>query len=214
VSGEHERAGELLPWMANGSLAGADLAWLQQHLEGCERCRAELEAHRLMRDALSRQPTVEYAPQPAFNRLWARIEADAALPVAAQPSALPPGPVAPRRFWRWMAAGVAAQLLVATVLGATLWHNRIAAPPASYVTVTAEPAVPVARLKVVFDDAVTLRDLKDIFVRIGLVPVGGPSPAGVMTLAADPLHAAADDATLLTSLRADPRVRFAELVAR
>ena len=66
------------------------------------------------------------------------------------------------------------------------------------------------RLRVVFDDAVTLRDVTEILARAGLTTVGGPTPAGVFTLTPDGDHTTLSDEALLASLRADPRVRFAE----
>jgi hypothetical protein len=216
---DHDRARSLLPWLVNGTLQGADLAWLRQHLEGCTTCRAEEDVHRLMRESLSRQPTVEFAPQPAFNRLWARIEADADLPVATQPTRPPSRSTAPRRFWSWMAAGIAAQLVFATLAGTLLWRARTPAGPTvdttpRYVTVTADSTAPTPRLRVVFDDTVTLRDLKDILARHRLVSVSGPTPAGVFALATEPQAGAIDDDSLLAALRAEPRIRFAEPVPR
>src|SRR6267154_6688972 len=73
---EHARAVELLTWKVNGRLAGAEVDWLEAHLEGCSDCRRELAAQRAIRDAIAREPTVEFAPQASFNRLWARIEQD------------------------------------------------------------------------------------------------------------------------------------------
>src|ERR1700688_1247921 len=71
---EHTRAVEMLTWKINGRLAGADADWLEAHLEACADCRRELAAQRAIRDAIAREPTVEFAPQGSFNRLWARIE--------------------------------------------------------------------------------------------------------------------------------------------
>ncbi|HHQ42366.1 MAG TPA: zf-HC2 domain-containing protein, partial [Chromatiales bacterium] len=34
---------ELLPWLANGTLEGEERERVQRHVEGCARCRAELE---------------------------------------------------------------------------------------------------------------------------------------------------------------------------
>jgi hypothetical protein len=203
----HERANELLPWLINGRLQGADLAWLNEHLESCAACRDELALQHRVRDAVASQPTVEFAPQSSFNRLWQRIEADAAigLPTAASKIV---SHAKPR--WRWMVYGVAAQLLIGTIFGVALWNLRAPAPPANYHTVTSAPTVSSAALNVVFDDAVTLADVKEILSRAGLTTVSGPTTAGVFALAADAQQArfSIDDA--LATLRADPRVRFAE----
>jgi anti-sigma factor RsiW len=208
---EHERADKLLPWLVNGRLQAEELAWLNSHLEHCAECRNELIAQQRVRAAVIAQPTVEYAPQSSFNRLWARIDADAFVPLPDQPLVLPP---AQRHFWRWMAAGIAAQLL----LFATLWFSRAlvpdstsaGTPPAEYQTVTSSssPATPAARLQVVFDDAVTVAEVKVILGRAGLTTQNGPTPAGVYTLVLDAEHAGAPIGTALATLRLDPRVRF------
>jgi len=56
-----------------GRLSGSEPDWLEAHLEGCRDCRRELPAAGHP-DAIAREPTVEFAPQASFNRLWARIE--------------------------------------------------------------------------------------------------------------------------------------------
>ena len=203
---DHDRASTLLPWLANGRLQGEELAWLNSHLTDCAICRDELSAEQRIRAAIATQPTVEFAPQASFNRLWERIEADAAtvLPVASSR----PGR-GPQR-WRWLAAGIAAQLLVASVLGTILWQMR--AP--DFRTVTAPVAASTGvNIQVVFDNAVTLGDVKDILGRAGVSAVSGPTPAGVYTLQPDEHHRSSDPASVLATLRADPRIRFAELSA-
>ena len=64
-----------MPWMVNGRIESTEARWLSGHLEHCAACRSELAAQRPIREALTREPTVEFAPQPSFNRLWNRIEA-------------------------------------------------------------------------------------------------------------------------------------------
>ena len=71
---DHARASELLVWMINGRIEPADSRWLSEHLDGCASCRRELSVERRVRDAVAREPTVEFAPQASFNRLWERIE--------------------------------------------------------------------------------------------------------------------------------------------
>src|SRR6476660_8828048 len=72
---EHARASELMVWKVNGRIDNADARWLDEHIERCAACRAELEVEQRVRDAIAREPTVEFAPQASFNRLWERIEA-------------------------------------------------------------------------------------------------------------------------------------------
>ena len=83
---EHARASELLPWMVNGRIEAPDARWVNEHLENCAACRSELAAQRRIRDALTREPTVEFAPQASFNRLWKRIESEDGEPLPGLPS--------------------------------------------------------------------------------------------------------------------------------
>jgi hypothetical protein len=215
---QHARASELLTWMVNGRLAGAEAQWLNEHLQGCSACREELAAQRRIRDALVREPTVEFAPQASFNRLWKRIEADALDADAGAVTTTDPQARAARgaalpgrvRAGPWMRAVVAAQAAAILVLGALLWQR----PPASaYRTVTEAAPAPQATgpvVKAIFDDKVRLADVKEILAAAGLVVAAGPSEAGVYTLVARDGRSTPIPPATLARLRADPRVRFAE----
>ena len=67
---------ELLPWWANGSLAGAERAAVEAHLELCAKCRRELERCETERAALRAEASAAPMPHPAqLDRLFARIDA-------------------------------------------------------------------------------------------------------------------------------------------
>ena len=178
-------------------------------------------AERRVRDAIAREPTVEFAPQASFNRLWERIEsahgelpsrppAEVVTPRAA-PDAAPPARSGRRR---WVRAALAAQAAAILVLCSVLWQR----PPApAYRTVTSTAPAPVAAddvLKVIFDDQVRLADVKEILAGAGLVVASGPSEAGVYTLVARDARSRPLTAEAAAHLRADPRVRFAEAGAQ
>ncbi|MFO1402802.1 MAG: zf-HC2 domain-containing protein [Steroidobacteraceae bacterium] len=219
----HQRADELMPWMVNGRLQGEERAWMEQHLAGCPACHAEYERQQQLRAALVREPAVAFAPQASFNRLWQRIEAEAAaaprpaparraiaIPrtAAAEPAAARPArPVGTSR--RWLAVAVAVQALIIGTLAAWLW--QVGAAP-TYRTVTSSPAAATAGpvVRAVFDDTMRLADFRALLDASGLRVAAGPTPAGVYTLAAVQDGAAELD-TGLRRLRADPRVRFAEI---
>ena len=215
----HTRARELLPWMVNGRIDGDDAAWVNGHLADCADCRAELAAERRIREAISREPTVEFAPQASFNRLWKRIEADAHEPLsAAAPLAVPRAELGPRPVRapprRWLRVALTAQAAAILVLCGVLWQ-RPAAP--AYRTVTDAPPVPLVSgpvVKAIFDDQVRLADVKEILAGSGLTVASGPSEAGIYALVARDAHAQTITPATLARLRADPRVRFAELGAR
>lgn len=215
---QHARASELLTWMVNGRLAGAEAQWLNEHLQGCSACREELAAQRRIRDALVREPTVEFAPQASFNRLWKRIEADAFDVDGSAPAAAGAEARAARgsaslgrlRAGPWMRAVLAAQAAAILVLGALLWQRPLT--PA-YRTVTQMAPAPQATgpvVKAIFDDQVRLADVKEILAAAGLVVAAGPSEAGVYTLVARDGRSTPIPPATLARLRADPRVRFAE----
>jgi len=220
---DHARASELLVWMVNGRIEPADSRWLNEHLDTCASCRRELDVERRVRDAVAREPTVEFAPQASFNRLWERIEGerDMAVPdspaaVAHQHQAVPiESPSRARAGKRaWLPVAMAAQAAVILVLCGVLWQ-RSTAPAYRTVTDSAPaPAATGAVIKAIFSDDVRLADVKEILASTGLVVVSGPSEAGVYALA--PRDARAGPATqeAAARLRADPRVRFAELGAR
>jgi anti-sigma factor RsiW len=213
---EHARAVELLTWKVNGRLAGADSDWLESHLETCSDCRRELAAQQSIRDAIAREPTVEFAPQASFNRLWARIEQDgreAPQPALAAKGAATRGR---RRGWaagRWTRAALAGQAVFIALLGGALWRGSDSSTAPNYRTVTeATPAAVSGQpvIKAIFDDRVRLTDVQDILAGSGLAVASGPTAAGVYTLVAADATAAPLSPATVARLRADPRVRFAE----
>src|SRR5580765_8780091 len=218
---EHARASELMAWKVNGRIENADVRWLDEHLERCAACRAELKVEQRVRDAIAREPTVEFAPQASFNRLWERIEAEqrATAGTAATAAAHEPGSVAARgrgargRGARWLRVAVAAQAAVIVLLGALLWERPLAPAFRTVTDSGASPTVAGGVIKAIFADQVRIADVKEILQGAGLVVVSGPSEAGVYTLA--PRDAAAPPVSpeAAARLRADPRVRFAEIGA-
>ncbi len=218
---EHARASELLPWMVNGRIEASDSRWLSEHLEHCDACREELVAQRRIRDALTRESTVEFAPQASFNRLWKRIEAEEAgsmalapEPADAAPAEHPPVPRRRSSLRPWVRATLAAQAAAILVLCGVLWWRPA---PTSYRTVTEAtptPSIGGPVIKAIFDDRVRLADVKEILGSEGLVVISGPSEAGVFALVPRDSHSSAEVPLAAARLRADPRVRFAEVGAQ
>jgi hypothetical protein len=215
---EHERAAELLTWQVIGRLGGDDLVWLLAHLEGCAHCRAEQRAQRRIRDAVASQPVVEFAPQASFNRLWQQIEAGAdidnprAPEVAAHSQAKPALGRSPNR---WLQGLVAVQSAAIVLLGGALWQWQHRSVAADYRTVTEQSRAPSARfeIKVIFADQVRVADVKDILAQTNLAITAGPNGAGIYTLINAETDSREAAQATLPRLRADPRVRFAELTA-
>jgi hypothetical protein len=220
---DHARASELLVWMVNGRIEPTDSRWLSEHLEGCASCRRELDVERRVRDAVAREPTVEFAPQASFNRLWERIEGERDMTVPGSPAAaahqhqgVPPESAPRARAGKraWLPLAMAAQAAVILLLCGVLWQ-RSTAP--AFRTVTDSAPAPVATgavIKAIFSDDVRLADVKEILASTGLVVASGPSEAGVYALAPRDARAGPVTQAAAARLRADPRVRFAELGAR
>ena len=215
---EHERAAELLTWQVIGRLGGDDLSWLLAHLEGCAHCRAEQRAQRRIRDAVASQPVVEFAPQASFNRLWQQIESDANIDNPHAPEATSRAQVKAalgRSPNRWLQGLVAAQSAAIVLLGGALWQWQHRSVAADYRTVTEQSRAPSARfeIKVIFADQVRVADVKDILAQTSLAIASGPNAAGIYTLINAETDSREAAQAALPRLRADPRVRFAELTA-
>ena len=222
----HREWQDLLPWLVNGTLAAADRARLERHLEECEDCRAELALEKDLYRRMSAEDQVAWSPAASFEKLWSRIEElEREVPVSGAGAAMPGSPVpAPdlralaRRgrvsnVSRWLVAAVVVQALALGWLAAHV-TTRDAAPPWAYRTVTSptaidDPALP--RFRVVFAGAATVAEQQDMLARRGLVIVGGPSMSGVYLVAPTQPHLVGDPAAVLADLRAEQAVRYAEL---
>jgi hypothetical protein len=113
----------------------------------------------------------------------------------------------------WVRATLAAQAAAILVLCGVLW---VRPGPTSYRTVT-DP-VPARNaggtvIKAIFSDRARLADVKEILAGARLVVISGPSEAGVFALAPRDSRSAAEVPVAVARLRADPRVRFAEVSA-
>ena len=209
----HQRIWELLPWYANGTLGETERRTVEEHAAQCERCREEVQACRQLGEAVRLTATEAPTPHPArLSRLMARLdEADGSSPGARLAGLLTatPKPV------RWVLAGqLAALLLLAT---AWVWTPTPPPPadPAEFRTLSDSAAVATPaetpRVRVVFTESATERQIRDVLLPIGGQLAGGPSPLGVYTVelpeGRDPLP------VVLQHLRSRPEVSFAEPVA-
>jgi hypothetical protein len=237
VEGCADDAASLLPWFVNETLSAEDRGRVEAHIADCALCRAELAAERRIRTLLRKPEAVQAVPQLGLRTLLSRIDEEKPLvagqhvvadvaPVHATHIAHPaPGLTRARRArrpWRtaltpWLAAAVVVEAIGLGVLGAQSAHQRNGLESASYSTMTAiAPSVTDGPgFRVVFTPGMTLIELRDVLRAQRLVVVAGPSEAGVFTLRlAGGATDAGASADALATLRADPRVRFAEPVAR
>jgi anti-sigma factor RsiW len=202
----HQRVWELLPWYANGTLGDAERHTVDEHAALCERCRQELEACRRLGQAMREAAVEAPAPHPArLSRLMDRLDQAEGPSLRARLASLltaTPRPV------RWV---LAAQLAALLLLAALPLRTPPPPPPAEFKTLSDPVAVAAGpRVRVVFADGATERQIRDVLLPIGGQLAGGPSPLGVYTVelpaGRDPLP------VVLRHLRGRPEVSFAEPV--
>jgi hypothetical protein len=205
---------ENLPWLANGTLSGAEKARVESHLAECAACRNEAERCRLERVAMRAEGLTAPSPHPAqLERLLARLD-------RAEPdeSAAPGGPALvalARRTPRVVRYALAAQLVVLAGLGylAARIETAPPAPAPAFRALSDAPATARGDLRVVFDPAATEAEIRALLLSAGASIAAGPSPAGIYTLSIAPAGTGPSLEAALALLRADPRVRLAEPVA-
>ena len=204
----HEEAIELLPWLANGTLADGQHGTVRSHAQSCVICRRELEELETFAHAVARADDGAGLPPPDMRRINARI--DAALARERRGSALAVG------FRRWAANpwrfAFAVQSLVVLAFAAA-WMLPSAEEPAAYRTLSDPVQVGDGHyLRVVFDPALTEAGIDERLTAHGLALADGPSARGVYTLRFDDAFGAAERDTALAALRADDQVLFAQTV--
>ncbi|MEJ0100342.1 MAG: zf-HC2 domain-containing protein [Pseudomonadota bacterium] len=209
----HSESWDLIPWVVNGRASAQQCARLEQHMEQCPLCRAEVESQRALMQAMQTRPTVESMPHASLQKLWARIDGGEAdvTPAIEADAPRPRRPAATT----WLAAAVAAQALLLGVLSFALLNARSGdgRDQASFRTVSTPSASTGApAVRAVFAPEMKLGDLQALLERAHLRIVNGPSAEGVLTLA---VASTGDDAArALAVLRASPAARFAEPIGR
>lgn len=202
ASDAHREAQRLLPWLANGTLNGTELARVEIHVHGCAACRADLAQLHTLR-AATPAPTQDWDVDGAFARLMPQLDEQ---PLPVQAETLPV-----QRSWRekfaandrsWLRAAVAMQCCAIAVLAGLLL--RPAAPTADYRVLGATPGAQTGMI-VMFKPDTPERELRRIVIASGAHIAGGPTVAGAWMLSTDgtPAH-------VLARLRAEPAVTLAE----
>lgn len=218
----HADAWLMLPWLANGRLAGAERLRVEEHVRGCALCAREVALQRRLCEVLTEPERVTYAPGPSFRKLMDRIDGRAAR--------RPPEPRA-ARLRRFVATGAAAWrppglawaasvLLAIGFLGfGAITTYRWAQP--RYVTYTAEPrpgpaaATSTAVLHIAFIPSISIGEMGDALNRAGARIIEGPDTTGIFGVTPDAGSADGGDASrqlraLATRLRVDARIRWIE----
>lgn len=76
ISGTHEQAARLIPWLVNGTISGDDAVRLRAHLAACPHCTEDYESEKRLYEAIRAEGPVALTGEPSFAKLAARIEAD------------------------------------------------------------------------------------------------------------------------------------------
>jgi anti-sigma factor RsiW len=211
----HAQAWELIPWFVNGTASAEQCERVEQHLEHCPHCRAEIAAQRELLQAMRTPPAVESMPHASLQKLWSRIDGGE----GAMPAPVPADAPTRRRpgVARWLAAAVVVQAVLLGVLFFALLDARGTGDASgAYRTVSSASATTgssnAPAVRAVFAPEMPLGELQALLERAQLRIVNGPSAEGVLTLAlANPRG---DAAQALAILRAHPAARFAEPIGR
>ena len=113
---------------------------------------------------------------------------------------------------RWLVAAVVLEGIGLATLSAMTWSNTQGLS-ADYRTLsTPESPLSTGQIRAVFSPDLKLRELQGLLSTSKLSVVGGPTEAGVYTLALDDTGASVDSA--LARLRGNASVRFAEPIGK
>ncbi|HKQ83799.1 MAG TPA: hypothetical protein VJS42_16520 [Steroidobacteraceae bacterium] len=196
----HERCWDDIPWLVNGRLGEAEQQRVLTHAESCTECREELRQQREVHAQLRGTQSDMEMPDASWNKLLARIDAQAQRPSESADRHI--GMAQPRRQ-RWLIAAVWAQgVAIAGLLAALLAPQR----GADYVTLSAPDARPQGSIRVVFAPSASLDRVNALLREVDAEIVAGPSEAGVYTVAV----ANREPASAIAELRRHDEVLFAE----
>jgi hypothetical protein len=216
----HEEAWLSLPWLANGRLSQAERDKIEPHVRQCSVCTEELEFQRLLCNTLTEPDRVTYAPGPSFRKLMVRIDGAAPRPQKIRERNKAPAP--PRRdnisLWRPPGLAWAASFVLVLGLGGILTTMYRWSEPL-YVTHTSATRATPDVLHIAFDRSLTVGEAEEALRSTGARIVEGPDNTGVFGIR--PATSVSDYATsnhamqvLSARLRADPRVRWVEPMAK
>jgi len=221
----HKRVWDLLPWFVNETLPEGERRTVESHLAECSRCREEIVTCRRLGEAIRQTEEIVPMVHPArLARLMERIDEEQDGGHGWWQALLAP--------WRGLSSLIRAtpplargallvQLVFLVALTGLLvrWSRMPEAPaPVSasapqYQTLSESAPAPAAaettaRLRLVFTDGATEKEVRDLLLGIRGQIVSGPSALGVYTVEVpagpDPLE------KVLAHLRAQPRVSLAE----
>ena len=214
----HDDVWHVLPFYVNGTLRGQARADAETHLAACTECRTELVTQTQVRDTILHEDVRQESAQNSFGQLWGRIAEDDAVAEARSAKATVPNmaTVAPRAHaghtMKWLVAAVIVEGIGLATLSAMTWSQSLSVSPDYRTLSTQESPLAAGQIRAVFSPDLRLADLQSLLLSSKLSVVGGPTEAGVYTLALEDTSASVDSA--LAHLRGSASVRFAEPIAK
>jgi anti-sigma factor RsiW len=199
----HQKIQELLPWFVNGTLDGDEAVLVEQHLQACTACRAELDCLRVLQ---SEYVSIDLAPDAERALASLRPRLDAIEPPAQRPRSASRNFSFPGLIPVWMKLALAAQFGVIFALGWEVLQPDRAAPEFHTLSAPGAPVHAAGSLVVVFDPGAPQREVVQILRRSGARIVDGPTASNGYVLAVGQ----GDLERALTHLRAEPAVVLAE----
>ena len=196
---DHNTVYELLPWLANGSLAAAEREGAELHVRTCIVCRRELKELERLRLAVRSQPTLHLSAEGGLNRLQRQLDREAARRPA-------PRDVGYAPFFRFAAV---ASVGIA-FLGVLLWLAPGIPNRTGYTTLATPPAAQRAQIDLIFNRETAVADIQALLQAVDGEIVAGPSELGRYGVRIHGGSATDTEVTaLVEKLVHDPRVRFA-----
>jgi Putative zinc-finger len=154
---------DLLPWYANGTLAGEERARVEKHLESCERCRQELALMHALRSSVKELGAADAPGEFGRRRLMRDVKSSR---------------VGGQRWWRPVLAAAAVVIVVQTLALATLlWPREPAITPLGGNAVSGA-----ALLQVRFTPTATEAEIRAALDEVNGTIVDGPGALGVYSV--------------------------------
>jgi len=218
----HDEIWLLLPWLANGRLAGAQRAQAEEHLRECAACAREMRSQQQLCELLTTPERVTYAPGPSLRKLMERIDGSAPAPVRAGRPAARPRPAYAGLAAAWRPPGLAwAATFVLTVALGTLVATTYRWSQPLYATVTSTARATPDVLHIAFDRSLPVGEVEELLRSAGARVVEGPGTTGIFGVTPVSVRPSAgtraavspEMRALAARLRADARVRWIEPLA-
>ena len=201
----HDFVAELLPWLANDSLAADEKARVLEHAQSCVVCRKELTELEDLRDTVAAALDESVAPPADMRRINRRIdkymETRRRFPRALEAiGSLFRSPL--------QAIVVLQAFVIIGLLAALLGQND---DPRQYTTLTTDIELPPGNyLRLVVATTPDAGDLTGVLARHALTIVDGPSDRGVATVAFPASTGPEERGEVMRMLAEEPMMRYVQ----